>query len=444
MHGQMESYLIYLAFAARQSMASKFPARIRPLEQWCAEQSIDPVAATPEQLAEFMAWLREEYRKDDGGQPSSTTLRHVVNAAAGWYRWLKASYRRDDDPGEGVLVWSSKPKAPPKPSPFGDHGLHEAMQAYLDHIRLRGRDRTADCVGLSLRQFNGWCVEQHVDPVRLTRDQAESYLVWLTGIYRSPDGQPLARSTASTRIANLKSWYDWLEIHGRIIANPAAKLHVRVPKSRVVVHQPLNLQESMALLQTAAAVVEAADEGTVGWARHYRDLVAIALGLASGRRIAGLAELRVDQLDLERSELRVEREKGRTGRVLPIADWGTSVAQAYIEQARPLLVLGDAVPWLFPGNDGTGHITPSRLDEMLGQMVSQTIGLNPDLDELPAKTITWHSLRVSFATLLFSNGCPIRSVNELMLHACLSTTARYTPIPIEDMHRVWRSAHPRP
>jgi len=51
---------------------------------------------------------------------------------------------------------------------------------------------------------------------------------------------------------------------------------------------------------------------------------------------------------------------------------------------------------------------------------------------------------VTFATLLFSNDCPIRSVNELMLHRSLSTTAKYTPIPIEDMRRVWMKAHPRP
>jgi integrase/recombinase XerD len=68
---------------------------------------------------------------------------------------------------------------------------------------------------------------------------------------------------------------------------------------------------------------------------------------------------------------------------------------------------------------------------------------NPDLQELPGKHITWQSLRVSFATLLFANGCAIRSVNELMLHRSLSSTARYTPIPVEDLRQVCRTAHPR-
>jgi site-specific recombinase XerD len=63
--------------------------------------------------------------------------------------------------------------------------------------------------------------------------------------------------------------------------------------------------------------------------------------------------------------------------------------------------------------------------------------------ELPGKRITWHSLRVSFATLLFANGCDIRSVNELLLHRLLSTTAQYTPIPVDDLRQVCRMAHPR-
>jgi len=322
--------------------------------------------------------------------------------------------------------------------------LPPLMQAYLDHLVLRGRAPSARTVGQSLTQFAGWCVEAGVEPIRATRAQLDDYLTWLATIYRTPVGKPLAKSTVSTRVANVTAWYRWLEVRGEVLTNPAAHLRVRVPMSRTVHREHLTLQEATALVQTQATMVASAPDGTRTHAIQLRNLALISLALATGRRIGGLVGLHAAHIDCDRGELRVEREKGRTGRVLPIADWGTSVAKAYIQQARPLLVLGDAVPWLFPGNDGTGHITPSRLDEMLGQMVSQTIGLNPDLDELSAKTITWHSLRVSFATLLFSNGCPIRSVNELMLHACLSTTARYTPIPIEDMHRVWRSAHPRP
>jgi len=50
---------------------------------------------------------------------------------------------------------------------------------------------------------------------------------------------------------------------------------------------------------------------------------------------------------------------------------------------------------------------------------------------------------VTFARTLFAGGCPIRSINELMLHQKLTTTAAYTPIPLAEMRRVLRRCHPR-
>ncbi len=63
---------------------------------------------------------------------------------------------------------------------------------------------------------------------------------------------------------------------------------------------------------------------------------------------------------------------------------------------------------------------------------------NPDLDELGRKTITAHSLRVTFASLLFQGGANIRTINELMMHEQLGTTARYTPVELNDLRKVCR------
>ena len=316
------------------------------------------------------------------------------------------------------------------------------MEVHLEWHRLRGRAATAHAVNLVLRQFAAWCAEQQLDPIRLTREQPENYLVWLSSHARTPTGESLAKTTVEQRIAFLKSFYEWLVERGDIVANPAGKLRMRVTKSRVVVKDYLSLQEATALVQTQAEFVLAAKVGSITWAKRFRVLAAVCLGLATGRRIGGLLAIEVEHLDLERQELRVPKEKGSTGRVLPVAEWAIAVLRAYVRDARPLLDPGGDQPWLFVG--GRGVLTRTALMDALQQLVKRTVVENEDLDELPGKNITWHSLRVSFATLLFTNGCPIRSVNELMLHRCLSTTARYTPIPIEDMHQVWRSAHPRP
>ena len=76
-------------------------------------------------------------------------------------------------------------------------------------------------------------------------------------------------------------------------------------------------------------------------------------------------------------------------------------------------------------------------------LVAATCAANPDLVMLPGKRITMHGLRVTCARLLFANGCNIRSVNAIMLHRKLSTTALYTPIPVAELRRVLLKAHPR-
>jgi len=224
----------------------------------------------------------------------------------------------------------------------------------------------------------------------------------------------------------------------------SASASVRVVPSRVVLHQHLSLQEAIAVVQTQAQAVSGTPPATIAWARRLRLLAAVCLGLATGRRISGLIGMQVADLDLDHAELRVPREKGRVGRVLPVAAWAITVVQTSLREARPLLLSTTDVPWLLVGSGDHGRLTRGALGDALEQLITQTATSNPDLADLSGKTITWHSLRVSFATLLFSNGCPIRSVNELMLHRSLSTTARYTPIPIEDMQQIWRTAHPRP
>ncbi|MCK6472897.1 MAG: tyrosine-type recombinase/integrase, partial [Planctomycetes bacterium] len=84
-----------------------------------------------------------------------------------------------------------------------------------------------------------------------------------------------------------------------------------------------------------------------------------------------------------------------------------------------------------------------QVNEALFALHAQTVAENPDLTELADKTLTPHGLRVTFAKLLFNGGCNLRSVNELMLHDRLSTTARYTPIHLEELRSTCRTAHPR-
>ena len=321
--------------------------------------------------------------------------------------------------------------------------MHPTISAYLDHLTLDGRPNTARGYGECLQQFDAWLAARGVIPDQATADDLRAYQRYLATDYRSPrSGRLLAKTTQATRLAAVQAYFSWLDAQGLLVANPAEGLTIRYPAARTVQKDYLTVQEATALVQTQAALVEAERQGNRRWALQVRNLAAVCLALATGRRRSGLLAFHVDYIDRTRNEARCEREKGQVGRVAPVAAWAMTAVGTYLDQARPLLDRWDANPFLF-----VGKLTPQwqgqGFAKMLAKLHQETATRNPDLTDLATKRITPHSLRVSFATMLFQGGCTIRSINELMLHAKLSTTARYTPIPLEDLRRTCRQVHPR-
>jgi integrase/recombinase XerD len=320
---------------------------------------------------------------------------------------------------------------------------HPAIVAYLDCLRAAGKTRTATANSSYLATFVRWLSRQQVDVLHVTAAVLARYQLWLANDHRTVSGQALALSTQATAIMVVKMLYRWLHRRGVILMDPVVALvPPKPPRQIVVAKDHLSLQETTALIDTAAELVAEEAPGTAAWALRLRDLAAISLALATGRRCQGLCDLQVKHLDAERCELRVDREKGKAGRVLPVAAWAVAVVMRYVGEARPLLLHGRESPWLLVSQRA------DRLGErvfafLLDEVIAATMARNPDLTELPTKRITTHSLRVTFAVTLFANGCGIRSLNELMLHSTLTTTAAYTPIPLEDLRRVLLTSHPR-
>ena len=337
---------------------------------------------------------------------------------------------------------------------MADQPEHAAITAWLDALRAAGKASTAITNGRFLAKFTAWLAQSGsadsaVDLLAVTPDVLTRYQIWLADVCRRADGKPLAVTTQATAVIILCSFYRWLTRRGVLLVNPARDLTPRkAPPTLVVRKDHLSLQEAQALIDTLAALVTEAASGTVARALAERNLAAIALALATGRRCAGLCSLRVSDLDAERNELRVAHEKGRMGRVLPVAAWAMAAAMRYVAGARGMLLGADAdvaattSPWLFV-SQRADRLCERGFANVLDVAIAETVRRNPDLADLATRRITTHSLRVSFATVLFANGCGIRALNELMLHQALTTTARYTPIPIEDLRRVLLASHPR-
>lgn len=320
---------------------------------------------------------------------------------------------------------------------------HPAIVAYCDHLTAAGKARTAAGYRIYLRWFAAWTAARCIDLIDATPDDLTAYQVHLAQERRKQDGNPLARSTQATAIITVRSLYDWLHRRNIIVFDPAARIiPPKPPATLTVATDHLSVDESLALLGTLSDAVAEARPRTTTWAIACRDLTAISLALATGRRCAGLTAIRVADIDRERAEVRVSWEKGKAGRVLPVAAWAMALVAHYIDHARPLLLGATDSPALFP-TIRAQQMTPRAFDVVLQRAIAATIQRHPDLTSLAAKRISTHSLRVTFAVTLFAHGCGIRSLNELLLHASLSTTARYTPIPLEEMRRLLLAHHPR-
>jgi site-specific recombinase XerD len=271
--------------------------------------------------------------------------------------------------------------------------------------------------------------------------------LWLANDHRTRHGDALARSTQATAILVVRSLYRWLAKRGVLLTDPAASLvPADAPKRLTVAKDHLSQQEAIALLDTCAKRVRDAKPESIAHALRLRDLAIIAVALATGRRCHGLCDLELAHLDTERQELRVEREKGKTGRVLPVAAWAMAVVRRYLAEGRPRLLhttQGQRASSFVFVSQRADRLCERAVACLLDDAIAATISANPDLTDLPTKRISTHSLRVTFAVTLFAGGCGIRSLNELMLHANLTTTAQYTPIPLEDLRRVLLITHPR-
>ena len=318
----------------------------------------------------------------------------------------------------------------------------ETVTAYLDHLISRNRPGTARSVGPILRQYVAILASRGRTPLTASRADCAAYRTFLAGPQAALSGGSLSLPTQGTRIAAIKGFHRFLLRRGLVLHDAAVFLELPADVRRRVRADGLDQQEAQALLETAAAQVAAANVGTRSWALHLRNLALVGLALATGRRRAGLLGLNLDDLDEDRDEIRVAWEKGRPGRVLPVAAWAMGLVGAYRDRAREVLAAGRTSSALFLG-ERSERLGPTAMAKVLTALHAATCAANPDLTALPRKGLSSHSLRVTFACTLFANGCPIRSVNELLLHRKLATTARYTPIPLEELARVLRAAHPR-
>ena len=233
-----------------------------------------------------------------------------------------------------------------------------------------------------------------------------------------------SRTTLARRATAARVFTGWLARTGRAATDAGAALGSAKP------HKPLpavlRADEARALIDAATELAD--DGGAVG----LRDVAMLEVLYATGIRVGELVGLDVDDVDRDRNVLRVFG-KGRKERSVPFGRPAALALELWLRNGRPILAAEGAGAALFLGVRGR-RIDQRAVRTLVHQRLADVPGA-PDMGP--------HGLRHTAATHLLEGGADLRSVQELLGHASLATTQRYTHVTTERLRRAYQQAHPR-
>lgn len=298
-------------------------------------------------------------------------------------------------------------------------GTHPATADFAVHLRAqRGlSEHTVRAYLGDLADLEGYARRHGV------ADLAEVDIAVLRGWLAAMATTHRSRATLARRGAAARTFFAWAARTGRVAEDPALRLASARPAS----HLPTVLDQGAAATLLDTARVRADDGDPV----HLRDWAALELLYATGARVAELCGADVDDLDLGARTLRVTG-KGDRQRVVPVGELAVDAVEAWLTRGRPALAVPGSGPALLLGRRG-GRVDQRRLRQAVHE-VARLAGVD---DVAP------HALRHSVATHLLEGGSDLRSVQEVLGHASLATTQRYTHVTADRLRASYEQAHPR-
>lgn len=295
--------------------------------------------------------------------------------------------------------------------------LREAIARYLAELARRGSSRhTLRNYASDLEQLT-----EFLEPPGETAPPIEQLDVtllreWLADLF----DRGLTAISIRRKLATVRSMFKFLRQDGVLASNPAARL--RTPKA------PETLPEVMSAEKTNRLLDAAESRDISERPSKERDIAFLELLYGCGIRVSELVGINLSDLDLTAGWLRV-RGKGNKERQVPIPGRAVGAVERY-------LALRNAAPQeqaLFVNSRG------SRLGDRSVRKLVKWYALVTTGDS----TVHPHSFRHAYATHLLADGADLRAIQELLGHATLSTTQKYTQVSLTDLMAVYDKAHPK-
>jgi len=286
---------------------------------------------------------------------------------------------------------------------------------YYGEYLKREKHASQNTVASYLRdvtQFSEYLKARGDSLLEATGETVKSYMDWMLSRGKSA-------ASVTRFLASVKSFYNFLLVTGKIKANPAKG--IAAAKAERKYPEVLTSKEVELFLEQPQCVD----------AKGFRDRAMLELLYATGIRVSELTTLDLEDLNLAAGFVHCS-SKGRE-RIIPLYRTAVKALQEYVWKIRPQLVSDEAEAALFVNMNG---------ERMSRQGFWKIIKFYQEKAGIQ-KEITPHTLRHSFAVHLLENGADLRSIQEMLGHADISSTQVYTHVVKGHLKDVYQKAHPR-
>jgi site-specific recombinase XerD len=285
---------------------------------------------------------------------------------------------------------------------------------YDRDLRARGAaERTRRAYGVDLGGFVEWAGKQGLGPGDIRHRDVRRYAAGLSAAGAAP-------ATVARKLAAIRGLYGFLVRTERAGQNPAEL--VSSPKRSEKLPKVLSTEQMRSLLERIPARTPL----------ELRDRAMLELAYSCGLRCEEIVNLNQRAIDFESERLRV-LGKGSKERLLPVGEPAQRALRRYLERGRRALATDPREPALFLSKSGR-RLSNSDVTRRLGLWTREAAiaaGVSP------------HSLRHSFATHLLEGGADLRTIQELLGHASISTTQVYTRVDAARLRDTYAASHPR-
>ena len=291
-----------------------------------------------------------------------------------------------------------------------DNKKDHLLRSFLDSLYIeKGLSKnTVSSYKNDISSFSSWCDKEHLDRLKITDLNLNNYISTLFSI-------GIKSSSINRKISSIKHFYLFL-LKKKVIKNSPAD-EITTPKQEKYLPTSMSEDEVESLLGSPKSSIKI----------ERRDKAMIEILYATGMRISELVNLKLTDIDFNRSVLKVFG-KGSKERLVPYGEKAAEALRIYLEDRKKL----DSKD-VFLSNRGT-RITRGAFWQRIKIYIKR---------ENLKSSISPHTLRHAFATHLLNRGADLRSVQILLGHSDLSTTQIYTHIAKKRLGEILKKHHPR-